>query len=96
MSAKRIRRNFVVPINQPTGGEFSFRNGSSLIQIQMAASPVGLITDSVRLNYKLRLNKPGSSLLVPAFPNNNQNIAADAAYELLLDSRVGADCVIDF
>ena len=95
MSAKRIRRNFVVPINQPTGGEFSFRNGSSLIQIQMAASPVGLITDSVRLNYKLRLNKPGSTLLVPAFPNNNQNIAADAAYELLLDSRVGADCVID-
>lgn len=95
MKAERIRRNYIVPINQPNGGEFSFRNGSSLIQLQLASSPVGLLTDSVRLNYKLRLNKPGSSLLNPLFPNNNTNITGVAAYDLTLDNRVGVDCVID-
>ena len=47
----------ILPINMPQNQEYSWRNGSSLIQLLIPQSPNMLMTDTIKLNGKLRLNK---------------------------------------
>jgi len=82
------RYNEVQPINLPENGQYSFKGGSSLIQFQIPASPTLLLTKTLKLNGKLRLNRSTSTFSNPVFPNNNA-VKTGAAYGLRLNERVG-------
>lgn len=82
------RFNEIQSLNTPENGEYSFKHGSSLIQFQIPASPTLLLTKTLKLNGKLRLNRSTSSYTNPVFPNNNA-VKGGAAYGLRLNERVG-------
>tara|TARA_R110001592_G_scaffold157010_1_gene387799 strand:- start:335 stop:1693 length:1359 start_codon:yes stop_codon:yes gene_type:complete len=84
----------ILPINMPQNQEYSWRNGSSLIQLLIPQSPNMLMTDTIKLNGKLRLNKSTSTFQVPVFPDNS-NRKGTGAYELRLNERVGINSLFE-
>ena len=89
------RKNLIIPLNSPQNGEWSFKNGASLIQLSLASSPVALITDSVKLNFKLRMNQSTSTFSTPVLCDNLNNRGSSGAFQMLLDERVGCAALID-
>jgi len=90
----RMRKNHIVAINTPQNGEYSFKNGSSLINFFLPSAPVALLTQSLKLNFKLRVNKPSSTFQNPVLVNNNAN-KGGTEYNLTMDERVGVGSIID-
>lgn len=84
----------IQPINIPMNQEYSWKNGSSLIQILIPQSPNMLMTDTIRLNGKLRLNKSTSTFSNPVFPDNLDR-KGTGAYELRLNERVGMNSLFE-
>jgi len=80
--------NEIQALNLPENGEYSFKNGSSLIQFQIPESPTVLLTKTLKLNGRLRLNQPASTFTTPVFPNNIGN-KTGTAYAMRLNERVG-------
>ena len=80
--------NEIQPLNLPENGEYSFRGGSSLIQFQIPESPTLLLTKTLKLNGKLRLNRSTSTFTNPVFPDNINN-KGGGAYAMRLNERVG-------
>jgi len=91
----RTRKNLIVPINTPQNGEYGFRSGSSLVNFFLPSSPTALLTNSVKLNFKLRCNKPSSTFTSAVLCNNNTNKVGATEYKLLIDERVGCNALID-
>ena len=84
----------ILPINMPQNQEYSWRNGSSLIQLLIPQSPNMLMTSSIKLNGKLRLNRSTSTFQVPVFADN-LNRKGTGAYELRLNERVGINSLFE-
>ncbi len=82
------RYNEIQPLNMPQNNEYSFKKGSSLVQFQIPQSPTLLLTKTLKLNGKLRLNKADSTFTEPKFPDNNGN-KGGTAFEMRLNERVG-------
>ena len=82
------RFNEIQPLNLPENSEYSFRGGSSLIQFQIPESPTLLLTKTLKLNGKLRLNRSTSTYTNPVFPNAINN-KGTGAYLMRLNERVG-------
>ena len=80
--------NEIQPLNLPENSEYSFRGGSSLIQFQIPEPPTVLLTKTLKLNGKLRLNQSNSTFTNPVFPNNI-NKKGGGAYAMRLNERVG-------
>jgi len=80
--------NEIQPLNLPENSEYSFKGGSSLIQFQIPESPTLLLTKTLKLNGKLRLNRSTSTFTTPVFPNNINN-KGGGAYAMRLNERVG-------
>ena len=94
MPIVRQQKNETMPLNMPLNNAYSFKNGSSLIQLQIASQPQALVCKSLKLCGKLRLNRSTSTFGTPAFPNNNDN-RGGGAFNLTLNERVGINAVID-
>lgn len=87
-------KNEILPINMPANNEFSFAKGASLINFIIPQSPTLLLTKTLKLNAKLRVNRSTSSFSAPVFPNNINN-KGGGAYSLRMNSRVGVNALFD-
>ena len=87
-------KNEILPINMPANNEYSFAKGSSLMQFLVPQSPTLLLTKTLKLNGKLRLNRSTSTFSNPVFPDNLNN-KGSGAYSLRLNERVGLNSVFD-
>ncbi len=88
------QKNEVLPLNMPQNNEYSFKNGSSICQILIPESPTMVLTDTIKLNGKLRLNKSTSTFSTPVFPDN-ANRKGTGAYALRLNERVGINSLFE-
>ena len=91
----RTRKNHIVPINQPLAGSYSFKEGSSLINFMLPASPQALLTNTLKMNFRLRCNQPTSTFQTPVLVNNNTNKSSLGEFQGLLDERNGVNSIID-
>ena len=85
-------KNEILPLNMPANNEFSFAKGSSLCQFLIPESPTLLLTKTLKLNGKLRVNRSTSSFSTPAFPDNLNN-KGTGAYSLRMNERVGLNAL---
>ncbi|MHA2367092.1 MAG: hypothetical protein ACXAC7_24280 [Candidatus Hodarchaeales archaeon] len=87
-------KNEILPLNLPANAEYSFSKGASLIQFIIPQSPQLLLTKTLKLNGKLRINRSTSTFSAPVFPNNINN-KGTGAYSLRLNERVGINALFD-
>ena len=87
-------KNEILPINMPANNEYSFAKGASLIQFLVPQSPTLLLTKTLKLNGKLRINRSTSTFSNPVFPDNLNN-KGTGAYSLRMNERVGINSVFD-
>ena len=66
-------KNEILPINMPANNEYSFAKGASLAQFLIPQSPTLLLTKTLKLNGKLRINRSNSTFSNPVFPDNLNN-----------------------
>ena len=78
----------IQPQNMPQNNQFAPSAGSSLIQLMIPESPVMLLTKTLKLNGKFRLNQGASTFATPVFPNNLAR-KGGAAYTARLNERTG-------
>jgi hypothetical protein len=88
-----VEKAEIFPINPPSNGRYSFKNGFPIIQFQIANQDKFLNATTLRLNGTLRLQGPGASSgnLVP--PTNTSGGAA-ATNGIALNQRVGIPSVL--
>lgn len=85
-----IKKFEIAPMNQSSGAAtFSYTNGNPLVQFQIGAADLYLMSSSLRLNFRLQL-KDGNG----ARPNNNDQTGA-GNQEVLINSKVGVASVLD-
>jgi len=85
-----IKKFEIAPMNQSSGAAtFSYTNGNPLVQFQVGAADLYLMSSTLRLNFRLQL-KDGNG----ATPNNNGQ-AGGAVREVLINNKVGVASVID-
>lgn len=87
-------KNNILPINMPANSQYGFSLGSSVIQFLIPQSPTLLLSKSLRLNGKLRLNRSGSTFATPQLPSN-LNLDGNGQYDLRLNERVGLNALFD-
>ncbi len=87
-------KNEILPLNMPANNEFSFAKGASLVQFLIPQSPTLLLTKTLKLNGKLRVNRSTSTFSTPVFPDNINN-KATGAYSLRMNERVGLNALFD-
>ncbi len=87
-------KNSILPINTPANAQYGFSLGSSVIQFLIPQSPTLLLSKTLRLNGKLRLNRSNSTFDAPVLPSN-LNLDGNGAYELRLNERVGLNALFD-
>ena len=94
MSVVGKERVEITPLNQPSGGAYSFKNGFPIVQFQIPQESKYLDGSSVRLNGTLRVCQPTSTETAPVLVNNGGN-KAGGAFNSCLSSRVGVASCID-
>lgn len=87
-------KNEILPINTPANSQYGFSLGSSVVQFLIPQQPTMLMSKSLKLNGKLRLNRSTSTFSVPTFPSN-LNLDGNGQYDLRLNSRVGLNALFD-
>lgn len=88
------QKNEILPLNMPANNAYSFKDGSSLIQLLIPEAPTMLLTKTLKLNGKLRLNRSTSTFSNPVFPDNINNMGG-GAYAMRLNERVGINSLFD-
>lgn len=83
----QVMKSEILPLNAPSEGKFSFKNGFPLITFQVSQREALLDGRSVRLNGKIKLMKNDGTAI-----NNNGNTGG-AAYNTCFDSRIGVASV---
>lgn len=94
MSVVGKERVEITPLNQPSGGAYSFKNGFPIVQFQIPQESKYLDGSSVRLNGTLRVCQPTSTEAVPVLVDNDDN-KGSGAFNSCLSSRVGVASCID-
>jgi len=85
-----VQKFEIAPANQSSGdATFSYVSGNPLISFSLTASDLYLMTDKLRLNFRLQLFDGAD-----ARPNNNDQTGAGLK-EVLLNNRIGAASVIE-
>ncbi len=88
----QVVKSEILPLNAPSEGKFSFKNGFPLITFQVSQRDAILSGRSVRLNGKIKLMKNDGSKV-----NNNDNSTeggvGGVAYNTCFDSRIGVASV---
>ena len=89
MSIASLKRFEIAPMNQSSGSSsFSYREGNPLIQFEIGAEDLYLMSHTMRLNFTLNLTDAAG-----AQPNNN-NQNATALAEVLTNNKIGvAGCI---
>mgnify|MGYP003636997756 FL=1 len=93
MSIASLKRFEIAPMNQSSGSSvFSYREGNPLIQFEIGAEDLYLMSHTLRINFKLNLkNAPGAANVAP---NNNNQVVATGLEEVLLNNKIGcAGCI---
>ncbi len=93
MSIASLKRFEIAPMNQSSGSSvFSYRQGNPLIQFEIGAEDLYLMSHTLRLNFKLDLfNAPGAP---NPTPNNNNQVPGTGLEEVLLNNKIGvAGCI---
>ncbi len=88
MNITAVEKAEIFPINPPSDGSFSFKKGFPIVQFQIANQDKFLHASTLRLNGRLRLQKPGGGL-----PSNSDGGAA-AGNGIALNSRIGVPSVL--
>lgn len=95
MSAKQpiqsLKRFEIAPMNQSSGSAtFSYKDGNPLIQFEIGAEDLYLMSHTLRVNFQLDLTNGAGTQ-----PNNNNQDAGATAYSsVLTDNKVGvASCI---
>ena len=83
----QVMKSEILPLNAPSEGKFSFKNGFPLITFQVSQREALLDGRSVRLNGKIKLMKNDGTAI-----NNNGNTGG-AAFNTCFDSRIGVASV---
>ena len=83
----QVMKSEILPLNAPSEGKFSFKNGFPLITFQVSQREALLDGRSVRLNGKIKLMKNDGTEI-----NNNTN-KGGLAYNTCFDSRIGVASV---
>lgn len=93
MSVASLKRFEIAPMNQSSGSSvFSYREGNPLIQFEIGAEDLYLMSHTLRVNFKLNLKvAPGAAGPV----NNNNQVVASGLKEVLLNNKIGAAGVIE-
>ena len=94
MSVIAKERVEITPLNLPSGGAYSFKNGFPIVQFQIPQEPKYLDSSSVRLNGNLRVCQPTSTEAVPVLTDNANN-KGSGEFNSCLSSRVGVAGCID-
>jgi len=82
-----IKRVEIFPSNRSsTTNSWSYRDGNPTLVFNFGVQDMYLMSDTLRLNFKLRLN---TSAIPTTFPNNN-NATGAGAVEVLLNNKIGA------
>ncbi len=85
-----IKKFEIAPMNQSSGAAtFSYTNGNPLVQFQVGAADLYLMSSTLRLNFRLQLKDGAGNT-----PNNN-NQAGGGVQEVLINNKVGVASVID-
>lgn len=85
-----VKKFEIAPMNQSSGNAtFSYVSGNPLVQFEIGAADLYLLSSKLRMNFRLQL-KDGNG----ARPNNNDQTGAGLA-EVLLNNKVGVASVID-
>jgi len=85
-----IKKFEIAPMNQSSGAAtFSYTNGNPLVQFQVGAADLYLMSSTLRLNFRLQLKDGNGNA-----PNNN-NQAGGGVREVLINNKVGVASVID-
>ena len=84
----QVMKSEILPLNAPSEGKYSFKNGFPLITFQISQREALLDGRSVRLNGKVKLMRADGSAV-----NNNTNVAGATAFNTCFDSRIGVASV---
>ena len=91
MSISSLKRFEIAPMNQSSGSSsFSYREGNPLIQFEIGAEDLYLLSHTLRLNFQLDLTDGAGNT-----PNNNNQVPATGLAEVLLNNRIGCAGVIE-
>ena len=91
MSISSLKRFEIAPMNQSSGSSsFSYREGNPLIQFEIGAEDLYLLSHTLRLNFQLDLIDGAGNA-----PNNNGQAAPAVAADVLLNNRIGTAGVIE-
>lgn len=89
----QVMKSEILPLNAPSEGKFSFKNGFPLITFQISQREALLNGKSVRLNGKIKLMQNNATDI-----NNNGNSTSGggtgSVYNTCFDSRIGVASVL--
>ena len=95
MSISAVKKFEISPMNQSSGNAtYSYVNGNPLIQFEIGAADMYLLSSKLRMNFRLQLKLGANNAAGNTRPNNNGqdgNAAADA----LINNKVGVASVIE-
>lgn len=90
-----VKKFEIAPMNQSSGNAtFSYVNGNPLVQFEIGAADLYLLSSKLRLNFRLRLELGADNASGNRRPNNNDQTGAGAA-DCLVNNKVGAASVIE-
>ena len=89
MSIASVTNFEITPLNQSSGSNntFSYRNGNPVITMRLPSTQMYVLTDTLRLNYTLRVKQPDGSA-----PTNS---VSPAAGQVLMSDRIGNNSIFD-
>ena len=92
-----VRKFEIAPMNQSSGNAtFSYVNGNPLVQFEIGAADLYLLSSKLRLNFRLQLTLGAdNAAAVPSKRPNNNGQDGTAAAALLVNNKIGAAAVID-
>lgn len=93
MNIVRTEKVEILPLNSPNNNAYSFKNGSQLIQFQIANAPQMMLPSSLRINGRFRCNTPTSTFSAPVLPGTANSPRPN--YDFHLNNRIGLHSVFD-
>ena len=90
MSISSISQREVFPSNRANAANsWSYKNGNPTVVFDINPQEAYLMSGTLRLNFKLRLQQSAGTTAAPLYPNNN-NADGTGAVEIRQNSKIGA------
>jgi len=90
-----VKKFEIAPMNQSSGNAtFSYISGNPLLQFEIGAADLYLLSSKMRLNFRLELTLGANNAAGNKRPNNNDQDGAGTA-SLLVNNKIGVASVIE-